>query len=124
VVNSAGWRSAEIPAINGHGTARSVAGLYAELLTGELLSADLLAEATTAQSTGRDAVFGVDNVWGLGFGIDEDGFGMGGLGGSWGGASKVGGYAFGFVTAMMGDHDRVTRLDNALRGCIGLPALP
>ena len=29
VVNSARWRAAEVPAINGHGTARGIAGLYA-----------------------------------------------------------------------------------------------
>jgi len=28
VVNGAAWRAAEIPAINGHGTARAVAGFY------------------------------------------------------------------------------------------------
>ena len=31
VVNSPDWRAAEIPAINGHGTARSVAGFYTAL---------------------------------------------------------------------------------------------
>ena len=34
VVNSAAWRAAEIPSINGHGTARGAAGLYAALLQG------------------------------------------------------------------------------------------
>ncbi len=37
VVNSARWRAAEIPAVNGHGTARAVAGLYAALLAQRLL---------------------------------------------------------------------------------------
>ena len=120
VVNSAAWRAAEIPAINGHGTARGMAGLYAALLSEELLSPTLFAEAITAQCSGVDAVVGQDSSWGLGFGVDADGFGMAGLGGSWAGASTVGGYAFCFVTGTMGDHDRCTRLENTFRRCIGL----
>jgi CubicO group peptidase (beta-lactamase class C family) len=101
VVNSRAWRAAEVPAVNGHGTARAVAGLYVALLAGGLVSGELLREATTAQCSGVDAVFGVPNAWGLGFGVDEVGFGMGGLGGSYGGAAADGGYALGFVTALM-----------------------
>ncbi len=39
VVNGRAWRAAEVPAVNGHGTARGMAGLYAALLEGEILSA-------------------------------------------------------------------------------------
>jgi hypothetical protein len=78
VVNGRAWRTAQVPAVNGHGTARGAAGLYAALLRGELLSPGLLGEATMAQCSGVDAVFGHDNAWGLGFGVDADGFGMGG----------------------------------------------
>jgi CubicO group peptidase (beta-lactamase class C family) len=120
VVNSAAWRAAQIPAINGHGTARGIAGLYSSLLEKQLLSSALLDEATTAQCSGVDAVMGQHSDWGLGFGIDLDGFGMGGLGGSWAGASTAGRYAFCFVTATMGDHTRATRLENTFRRCIGL----
>ena len=123
VVNGAAWRAAEVPAVNGHGTARGAAGLYAALLRGELLSPALLTEATTAQSTGIDRVFGFDAAWGLGFGVDEDGFGMGGSGGSYGGASRVGGYAIAFLTGSMGSFDRADVVENALRGCLGLPDL-
>lgn len=123
VVNGPVWRAAEIPAINGHGTARAIAGLYAALLRGDLLSPALLREATTAQSRGTDRVFGFDNAWGLGFGVDPDGFGMGGLGGSVGWASTAGGYAYAFVTGSMGDHDRSDAVENALRSCLGLPPL-
>lgn len=121
VVNGEAFRAAEIPAINGHGTARGVAGLYAALLGGQLLSAGLLAEATTAQATGIDLVVGgPERSWGLGFAVDDDGFGMGGTGGSVGWASVVGNYAFGFVTGSMGNHDRADRLENAVRSCLGL----
>jgi CubicO group peptidase (beta-lactamase class C family) len=93
VVNSRTWRAAQVPAINGHGTARGVAGLYAALLQGELLFPGLLAEAASVHCSGVDAVFGQGSAWGLGFGVDPDGFGMGGLGGSIGWASSAGGYA-------------------------------
>lgn len=121
VVNGAAWRAAEVPAVNGHGTARAVAGLYAALLRGELLSPGLLAEATTAQCSGPDRVFGHESAWGLGWHAYPDGFGMGGTGGSYAGATE--GYAFGFVTGSMGDHDRCDRLENAFRSCLGLPPL-
>jgi CubicO group peptidase (beta-lactamase class C family) len=123
VVNSGAWRAAEVPAINGHGTARGAAGLYAALLGGKLVSAALLREATAAQCSGLDAVFGQDSAWGLGFGVDTDGFGMGGSGGSYAGASTAGGYAFAFVTGTMGSHARATAVENAFRSCIGVPPL-
>jgi CubicO group peptidase (beta-lactamase class C family) len=123
VVNSAKWRAAEIPAINGHGTARSVAGFYRALATDRLLSPGMLAEAVAPQCTGRDQVFGEDNTWGLGFGIDADGYGMGGLGGSYGGTSTAGGYTVGFLTGTVGSFDRADALENTLRGCLGVPPL-
>lgn len=121
IVNGAPWRQAEIPAVNGHGSARGVAGLYSALLDRRLLSASLFEDATSAQCLGLDRVFGSDNAWGLGFGVDADSFGMGGLGGSYGGACPAGGYAIGYVTGSMGDHGPATALENALRSCIGLP---
>jgi CubicO group peptidase (beta-lactamase class C family) len=123
VVNSARWRAAEVPAINGHGTARGIAGLCAALLNGELLSPATFREATSVQCSGVDRVFGHENAWGLGFGIDDDGFGMGGLGGSYGGASTRGGYAIAFVTGTMGTHERAETLENTMRACIGVPPL-
>jgi CubicO group peptidase (beta-lactamase class C family) len=123
VVNGRQWRGAEVPAVNGHGTARGVAGLYAALLQGQLLSAALLEEATRTQCSGPDLVMGDVKSWGLGFGIDPSGFGMGGLGGSVGWACPAGRYAFGFVTGAVGTHDRGTLLENAVRSCIGMPPL-
>lgn len=122
VVNSARWRAAEIPAVNGHGTARAVAGLYAALLEHRLLERPLLEEAISVHASGIDRVFGEHAAFGLGFGIDDDGFGMGGLGGSFGAASRDG-YAIAFVTGSMGSHDRAITLENTVRSCLGLPAL-
>jgi CubicO group peptidase (beta-lactamase class C family) len=124
VVNGAAWRAAEIPAINGHGTARAVAGFYHLLATGVLLSPGMLAEAVRVQSAGVDRVFGEKNAWGLGFGVDDSGWGMGGLGGNYGGFCPDGGYSVGFVTGRVGSFDRVDALENVLRDCLGLPPLP
>lgn len=123
VVNSAAWRAAEVPAVNGHGTARAVAGFYQALATGDLLGPGLLAEAVTPQCRGLDRVFGGELAWGLGFAVDEDGYGMGGVGGSYGGRSVAGGYSIGFVTGSAGDHERSERVEDALRDCLGLPPL-
>ncbi len=121
VVNGEAWRAAQVPAVNGHGTARGAAGLYAALLSGGLLPPDLLARATTPQSAGTDAVFGEPVSWGLGFAVEDGTFGMGGVGGSYAGAAD--GYAFCFMTAAMGSHDRATAVEDAFRACLGLPPL-
>jgi CubicO group peptidase (beta-lactamase class C family) len=120
VVNGEAWRAAEIPAVNGHGTARALVAFYESLLAGRILSSDLLAEATRAQRVGPDLVFGGDKSWGLGFGVDEEGFGMGGLGGSYAGVSVSGGYVLAFVTGSMGKHDRVDDLEDVLKKCLGV----
>jgi CubicO group peptidase (beta-lactamase class C family) len=124
VVNGAAWRAAEVPAVNGHGTARAVAGFYQALSAHALLSPGMLAEAVSPQCSGPDRVFGHENAWGLGFGVDDDGYGMGGLGGNYGGMCTNGGYAIGFVTGSVGSFDRADALENTLRSCLGLPPLP
>ncbi len=121
VVNGRAWRAAQVPAVNGHGTARGAAGLYAALLSGDLLPPSLIALATTPQCTGTDAVFGEPVSWGLGFAVEDGTFGMGGVGGSYAGAAD--GYAFCFVTAAMGSHDRATAVEDAFRAGLGLPPL-
>ena len=124
VVNSAAWRAAEIPAINGHGTAAAVAGFYHALTTGRLLSPGMLAEAVTPQCVGTDRVFGEEAAWGLGFGVSQDGYGMGGLGGSYAGTNTAGGYTIGFVTGSAGSFDRIEKLESTLRDCLGLAPIP
>ena len=123
VVNSTAWRVAEVPAVNGHGTARAVAGLFVALTEGRLLSEPLAREMAQPAVTGLDYVIGEQVTWGLGVGLDDDGFGMGGTGGSLGWHSTEGGYSLGFLTGLVAGHDRVTRVDNAVRGCLGLPPL-
>jgi hypothetical protein len=52
--------------------------------TGGLLSPGMLAEAVTPQVRRPGPGVGHGNAWGLGFGLNDDGYGMGGLGGNYG----------------------------------------
>jgi CubicO group peptidase (beta-lactamase class C family) len=107
VVNTAEWRGAQVPSTNGHGSASGVARMYAALLEpGRLLSSELLAEATRAQSVGYCPVLGEDVTFGLGFkptvphrpfGPNPRSFGHFGTGGAVGFADPDAGVAFGYV---------------------------
>ena len=107
VVNSAAWRSAQVPSTNTHATAAGVARIYRALLEpGRLLSPGLLAEATSAQSTGWCPVLGEEATFGLGFtptsprrpfGPDPSAFGHFGTGGAVGFADPGNGVAVGYV---------------------------
>ncbi len=95
--NSAAYRSAEIPAGGGIGTARSLARLYALLAAGggldgvDLVSERSIKDFATEQVRGPDAVLIVETRYGLGYslptdmfpyGPNDEAFGHGGLGGS------------------------------------------
>jgi CubicO group peptidase (beta-lactamase class C family) len=107
VVNTARWREAQVPSTNGHGSARGLARFYAALLEpGRLLSPDLLAEATSSQSSGPCPILGEDVTFGLGFvptterrplGPNPRSFGHFGTGGALGFADPDAGVAFGYV---------------------------
>lgn len=74
-VNTREWRAAEIPAVNGHGTARSLARIYGALARGgeidgvRILSPAAIARATTEEASGPERMFlgGVPMRFGLGF---------------------------------------------------------
>ena len=121
VLNSERWRTAEIPAINGHGTAKAVAGLYVAIEEGRLLGEELRRQLLTGAGAEPDRVMGDVREWGLGVALDPDGYGMGGVGGSFGWCSTAGRYSFAFLTGHVGDHDRGDRLENAFRAVLGLP---
>jgi CubicO group peptidase (beta-lactamase class C family) len=97
VVNSAEWRRAQVPATNGHASARGVARFYQGLVEpGRVLSPELLA----------DAVLGDDITVGLGFtpttprrplGPNQRSFGHFGTGGALGFADLDASVAFGYV---------------------------
>jgi CubicO group peptidase (beta-lactamase class C family) len=107
IVNTANWRGALVPSTNGHGTAAGIARLYGALLEHDrLLSADLLAEATSPQSEGYCPVLGEEVTFGLGFkptvprrpfGPNQHSFGHFGTGGAVGFADPDPGIAFGYV---------------------------
>lgn len=89
-----------------------------------LVALDRPVPTETAQCTGIDRVFGEESAWGLGFGVSPDGYGMGGLGGNYGGFEVAGNYAVAFVTGSAGTHDRADAIENTLRSCLNLPPLP
>jgi CubicO group peptidase (beta-lactamase class C family) len=106
VVNTAAWRSTQVPSTNGHGTATGLARLYDALLRPGLLSAEILAEATRVQSEGWCPILKDDVVFGLGFaptsarrpfGPNPRSFGHFGTGGALGFADPDAGVAFGYV---------------------------
>ncbi|MBA2953315.1 serine hydrolase [Nocardioides sp. MAH-18] len=123
VVNGHRWRRAEIPAVNGHGTARAVAGFYVALAQGRLVAPALVQEISRGCGIEPDLVIGGDHDWGLGVAVDADGYGMGGTGGSFGWWSEAGQYAAAFLTGHVGTHDRGDRLENGVREVLGLPPL-
>jgi CubicO group peptidase (beta-lactamase class C family) len=125
VVNGWAWRAAEIPAVNGHGTAGALARFYAGLGAGgtldgkRLFSSDLVAEVTRPQLVARDRVLDREVAWGRGVQVDleEGGFGMGGLGGNLGWLAAEG-YAVGYVTRRLGDFDRIEAIEEVVRAVL------
>ena len=123
-MNGERWRRAEVPAVNGHGTARAVAGFYVALAHGRLVSPALLDEMTRRRTPEPDLVMGGDDrEWGLGVAVDPGGYGMGGTGGSFGWWSTEGSYAAAFLTGHIGTFERGDRLENAVRDVLRLPPL-
>ena len=121
VVNGPAWRKAEIPAVNGHGTAAAVARFYSGLLGGgeldgvRLVTPETVAAMTAGELTARDLLLEEEVTWGLGVWVDHDGFGMGGLGGSLGMADPAIGIAQAYVTRHMAGHERAEAMDEAVR---------
>ncbi|MGW9033025.1 serine hydrolase domain-containing protein [Streptomyces sp. NPDC055722] len=121
--NSPEWRAAEIPAANGHGTARAVCALYGILarrgLYGDrrVLSAEAAEGVRQSQGACRDLVLGAgfthDTEAGLGlwlsgrnasYGPNPRAFGHDGFGGSCGLADPEAELSLGYVMNRMGPH--------------------
>ena len=116
-VNTRGWRAAEVPAANGHGTARGLARIYGALAGGgeldgvHVLSPAQIAKANTEQSYGPDAVLSpLATRFGLGFfmtqpmipfGPNPRSFGHPGAGGSIAFADPDAGVGFAYVMNQM-----------------------
>jgi CubicO group peptidase (beta-lactamase class C family) len=121
VLNSETWRSPEIPAVNGHGTARAIARFYAALagwLPEPLFSPALRAEVLAPVAEGHDALLDRSVAWGMGLQFDEGYAGMGGIGGSDGEVNVGRGFAFGYVTRHLGNHDRAIALTDTVEACL------
>jgi CubicO group peptidase (beta-lactamase class C family) len=120
VLNGTGWRTAEVPAVNGHNTARGLAGLYAALLAGDprVLPSALLAEALAPQAVGLDRLLGEEATWTLGWRRDGGFVGLGGIGGSSAGMDLERGYALAYVTRRLAGHDRSNACYDALEACL------
>ncbi|GHH53369.1 serine hydrolase domain-containing protein [Streptomyces candidus] len=121
--NSPEWRAAEIPAANGHGTARGVAALY-EVFARQgrcgdrrLLSADAAERVREGQGACRDLVLGMgfahETEMGLGlwlsganasYGPNPRAVGHDGFGGSCGLADPEAEVSLGYVMNRMGPH--------------------
>ncbi|MFD7459750.1 MULTISPECIES: serine hydrolase domain-containing protein [unclassified Streptomyces] len=119
--NTPAWRAAEIPAANGHGTARAVAALYG-VLAGRgtygghrVLSAEAAERVREGQGACRDLVLGAgfdgETEAGLGlwlsgphgsYGPNPRAFGHDGFGGSCGLADPEAGVSLGYVMNRMG----------------------
>ncbi len=109
VLNSTAWRAAEIPAVNMHATARAVAALFD----------DLPAPMRRPEMTGPDRLLDMESTWGLGVGFEGDAYGMGGLGGSLAWVDPARGYAYAYLTARLGEHDRAEAVERALHAVLG-----
>ncbi|MFJ9734790.1 serine hydrolase domain-containing protein [Streptomyces sp. NPDC101171] len=121
--NTAAWRAAEIPAANGHGTARSVAALYG-VFAGRgsygdrrILSSEAVERVREGQGACRDLVLGAglegETEIGLGlwlsgphgsYGPNPRAFGHDGFGGSCGLADPEAEVSLGYAMNRMGPH--------------------
>ena len=105
----------------------AVARFYAGLIRGgeldgvRLVSPDTVAAMTAGELTARDVVVDEEITWGLGVWVDNDGYGMGGLGGSLGMADPALGIAEAYVTRHLAGHERAEAVDTALRAALQAP---
>ena len=134
---AAAWRSAELPAANGHGTARALARLMAVYATGgrldgeALVSRETLAAALKQRAAGPDRVLPFDLAYAAGVMINRDSGHYGpepsavghyGFGGSCAFADPVRAISGAYVMnrqmdVLVGD-ERATALINAAYGCL------
>jgi CubicO group peptidase (beta-lactamase class C family) len=116
MVNTREWRAAEIPAANGHTTARSLAKLYGALARGgeldgvRVMSKEQVAQCSIEQSKGPDALLLINTRFSLGFMMSQPGaslgpnaksFGHPGAGGSLGYADPEAKIGFGYTMNKM-----------------------
>jgi CubicO group peptidase (beta-lactamase class C family) len=135
--NTAEWRRAEIPALNGHASAEAIARIYAMLANGgvfqrrRLLSPATIARMTRVLSDRLDLTLGMPANWAAGvvlngtttfFGPNPHAYGHSGWGGSFGCADPDRQLAIGYVCNQMGPDlvgdVRARELCAAIYGCL------
>ncbi|HKU14778.1 MAG TPA: serine hydrolase domain-containing protein [Steroidobacteraceae bacterium] len=115
--NTAEWRRAELPSLNGHASANGIARIYAMLANGgtfqrrRLLSPATIERMTQVLSDRMDLTLGMPAMWAAGvvlngstgfFGPNPRSYGHSGWGGSFGAADPDEQLAFGYVCNQMG----------------------
>ncbi len=137
VVNTRAWRAAEIPAANGHATARALARIYGALARGgeldgvHVLSAEGVERCHREESRGPDEVLPLSTRFSCGFMLSQPhasfgpsprAFGHPGAGGSLGFADPDAVIGFGYTVNRTGAHvlldPRPAALIDALYACI------
>jgi CubicO group peptidase (beta-lactamase class C family) len=125
VLNSGAWRGAQVPAVNLHTTALSLARFYAGLLAGgeqagaRLFSTAAAGEIARPHAEGIDLLLDRPVAWGLGVQVEETGeWGMGGIGGCDAFANGARGYAYAYVTRRLGGFEPSERLIEALEASL------
>ena len=133
VSNSPAWRRAQLPAANGHGTARALAQVYGALSRGgeiggvRVIAPEAIRRFSEEQSSGLDEVLLIPTRFSLGFmmslpsasmGPGTRSFGHPGAGGSLGFADPDAKIGFGYIMNQMNAgiliDQRATALINAL----------
>ena len=135
--NTAEWRSAEMPALNGHASADGIARVYAMLANGgvfqrrKLLSPATIDRMTRVLSNRMDLTLGMEAGWAAGvvlngttafFGPNPRTYGHSGWGGSFGCADPDQRLAIGYVCNQMGPNlvgdERARELCATIYGCL------
>jgi CubicO group peptidase (beta-lactamase class C family) len=135
--NTAAWRQAEMPALNGHASAEGIARIYAMLANGgtfqrqKLLSPATIDRMTQVLSKRMDLTLGMEAQWAAGvvlngtttfFGPNARTYGHSGWGGSFGCADPQQRLAIGYVCNQMGPDlvgdIRARELCAAIYGCL------
>jgi CubicO group peptidase (beta-lactamase class C family) len=138
VANTAKWRRAEIPASNGHATARSMGRLYGALAnrgvlaTGTVMPQSAITQATIEHRRGLDRVLNAETAFSAGymlpselrpFGQSSTCFGHSGAGGALGFADPHAGIGFAYtpnqtIASMNGGDPRWVPLIDAVYQCL------
>ena len=135
--NTAAWRQAELPALNGHASAEGIARIYAMLANGgafagrRLLSSATIDRMMRVLSKRMDLTLGMEASWAAGvvlndtttfFGPNPRTYGHSGWGGSFGCADPERRLAIGYVCNQMGadlvGDVRARELCAAIYGCL------